>query len=424
MRKTIEYILMILMGVQILFGAAFFVTNFGKAQRFSESSLLPFPAGITSLLQVLLAAVSLWYFLGVLGIGADKKIRGLFTAFLLTVPFLLQLHMARPAWSAAFSVFLWMLGGAIETGRGGFCLKSKTGLFSGISYFCYGVLCRDGLWLGGAVLLSVCLLYRKSMKRKKEYLLMIAGAACIIFAVNSALNGALPEKRQEFIENRIGAAAVSRFVWPNFSTNYYFWSDEVKRVMPLEEAVRIGQRVDLVESSFYPALEEAYGWQKADRLCFEMARRCFLDRTKETAAEILTDLRDYLLIPFTVEKNLKGEGSSLTAWNYGRMKMYTPGLAKYYYRYASYVLPFLLLGSILLWMFQRSAYIGAWVSGEGKWSGRIRPEAKLLLFITFFYTIWYTMRSNIPVDYKLVPQVVLCWYLAAAGGLACRKAES
>ncbi len=421
MRKVIEYILMILMGFQILLGSMYTVTNFGNRQLFSEGSLLPFPAGIVYFLQILLAVSSTWYFSGAVGLGTDRKMRGWITAFLLTVPFLLQMHMACPAWSVSLSALLWMTGLAVETGRNGF--SGKRGILLGISYFCYGIFCRDGLWIGIFILLVVCILYRKSLTGKRAYLIMAGLMACIIFAGNIGFNRAWPEGRQEYIQNTPGAGLASRFVWPNFATNYFFWSEEVKEVMSLEEAIVYCQRVDTVESSFYPAMAKAYGRGKADRLCLEMSYRCLMDRTKETVTEIVKDFKDYLLIPFTIERNLKGEGTSLTAWNYGRMKMYTPELVKYYFRYALFELPVLLLGSILIWMLREGGRIGQSIKKKKKWNNRISTEGKLLLSIGGIHIVWYTMRSNLPVDYKQVLPLLFLWYLAAAGGLICGKPE-
>lgn len=169
-----------------------------------------------------------------------------------------------------------------------------------------------------------------------------------------------------------------------------------------------------------------------------MGYRCLMDRSRETVAEIARDLADHLLIPFTIEKNLRGEGVSLTAWNYGRMKAHTPILVKYYYRYGLFELPILLLGSLLLWSFQQNDQVSQWmrqrISGDGKdigKEGQMRKNGKglpvqwrLLLYVMLLYTLWYTMRSNLPIDYKLVLPILFVWYLASVGGLLCQRAEN
>lgn len=452
MRRTITWVLYIIMGVQIVFGCAYFAGNFSAEQQFAERYASVMPMGIVSLIQLFAAAVSIWYVLGKLGFEGKREkrfLRGYICAFLLTVPCLLQMHTARLVWSPALSCFLWMLGLVMETAVRG--VSKKKVLFLTGAYFLYGVICPDGLWLGG-ILLFFCLLYRRKRERITEnrnksgkeageqrekipFGLAVFFTAAVIFLANAGLNSAFPEARRIYRENNPGTAAVSRFVWPNFASNYFFWDEEVKAVLSEEDAVRLCQRIDLLETEFYPAMVEAYGTGKATRLCLEMGYRCLMDRSRETVLEIGRDLKDYLLIPFTIENNLRGRGVSLTAWNYGRMRARSPVLVKYYVRYGSFELPILLLCSLLLWWFYKNDRMSQWVKQQAessekplfyKYGGgeKISVQWKILFFVVILYTLWYTMRSNLPVDYKLVLPILFIWYLASVGGLLCQKPEN
>ncbi len=452
MRRTITWVLYIIMGVQIVFGCAYFAGNFSAEQQFAERYASVMPMGIVSLIQLFAAAVSIWYVLGKLGFEGKREkrfLRGYVCAFLLTVPCLLQMHMARLVWSPALSCFLWMLGLVMETAVRG--VSKKKVLFLTGAYFLYGVICPDGLWLGG-ILLFFCLLYRRKRERitenrnksgkeageqreKVPFGLAVFFTAAVIFLANAGLNSAFPEARRIYRENNPGTAAVSRFVWPNFASNYFFWDEEVKAVLSEEDAVRLCQRIDLLETEFYPAMVEAYGTGKATRLCLEMGYRCLMDRSRETVLEIGRDLKDHLLIPFTIENNLRGRGVSLTAWNYGRMRARSPVLVKYYVRYGSFELPILLLCSLLLWWFHKNDRMSQWVKQQAensekplfyKYGGgeKISVQWKILFFVVILYTLWYTMRSNLPIDYKLVLPILFIWYLASVGGLLCQKPEN
>lgn len=452
MRRTITWVLYIIMGVQIVFGCAYFAGNFSAEQQFAERYASVMPMGIVSLIQLFAAAVSIWYVLGKLGFEGKREkrfLRGYICAFLLTVPCLLQMHTARLVWSPALSCFLWMLGLVMETAVRG--VSKKKVLFLTGAYFLYGVICPDGLWLGG-ILLFFCLLYRRKRERitenrnksgkeageqreKVPFGLAVFFTAAVIFLANAGLNSAFPEARRIYRENNPGTAAVSRFVWPNFASNYFFWDEEVKAVLSEEDAVRLCQRIDLLETEFYPAMVEAYGTGKATRLCFEMGYRCLMDRSRETVLEIGRDLKDHLLIPFTIENNLRGRGVSLTAWNYGRMRARSPVLVKYYVRYGSFELPILLLCSLLLWWFHKNDQMSQWVKQQAensekplfyKYGGgeKISVQWKILFFVVILYTLWYTMRSNLPIDYKLVLPILFIWYLASVGGLLCQKPEN
>lgn len=452
MRRTITWVLYIIMGVQIVFGCAYFAGNFSAEQQFAERYASVMPMGIVSLIQLFAAAVSIWYVLGKLGFEGKREkrfLRGYICAFLLTVPCLLQMHTARLVWSPALSCFLWMLGLVMEIAVQG--VSKKKVLFLTGAYFLYGVICPDGLWLGG-ILLFFCLLYRRKRERitenrnksgkeageqreKVPFGLAVFFTAAVIFLANAGLNSAFPEARRIYRENNPGTAAVSRFVWPNFASNYFFWDEEVKAVLSEEDAVRLCQRIDLLETEFYPAMVEAYGTGKATRLCLEMGYRCLMDRSRETVLEIGRDLKDHLLIPFTIENNLRGRGVSLTAWNYGRMRARSPVLVKYYVRYGSFELPILLLCSLLLWWFHKNDRMSQWVKQQAensekplfyKYGGgeKISVQWKILFFVVILYTLWYTMRSNFPIDYKLVLPILFIWYLASVGGLLCQKPEN
>lgn len=452
MRRTITWVLYIIMGVQIVFGCAYFAGNFSAEQQFAERYASVMPMGIVSLIQLFAAAVSIWYVLGKLGFEGKREkwfLRGYICAFLLTVPCLLQMHTARLVWSPALSCFLWMLGLVMETAVRG--VSKKKVLFLTGAYFLYGVICPDGLWLGG-ILLFFCLLYRRKRERitenrnksgkeageqreKVPFGLAVFFTAAVIFLANAGLNSAFPEARRIYRENNPGTAAVSRFVWPNFASNYFFWDEEVKAVLSEEDAVRLCQRIDLLETEFYPAMVEAYGTGKATKLCLEMGYRCLMDRSRETVLEIGRDLKDHLLIPFTIENNLRGRGVSLTAWNYGRMRARSPVLVKYYVRYGSFELPILLLCSLLLWWFHKNDRMSQWVKQQAensekplfyKYGGgeKISVQWKILFFVVILYTLWYTMRSNLPIDYKLVLPILFIWYLASVGGLLCQKPEN
>lgn len=408
----VSWILYILMGVQIAFGCAYFVNNFGAEQQFYENinSFLPIEA--LSFLQLVLAAVSTWYVLGAIGFRGNKYMRGYVCAFLLTVPYLLQMHMARLVWSVSLSAFLWLFGLILETIKSGLSKKRAVGITA--AYIAYGVICPGGMWLGGILLAGAFFI---SDRRKRAHIsagvrlgVSVFLAAIVIFAANRELNRIFPQARSVHREDTPGMAAISRFVWPNFGKHYFFWPEEVKALISEEDGVDISRRAGLTAETLYFRLEEKYGKRYATKLCVAMGRSCLKYRTKETVSEIAVDLWDHFLLPFTIEKNLRGEGNSLTAWNYGRMREHTPILTKYYYRYGFFELPFLLLGSLLL----------TGLRGVDSVRRLLRKKAadrRLIWFILVLYSVWCTMRSNFPIDYKWALPILFIWYLTAAGGL-------
>jgi len=370
--------------VQIAMGILYIAKSFGTYQQFSEGIvLIPFSAFIYPL-QILAGLASTWYFIAVIyrrknGVALDKRLGFLVTAFLNTIPFVLQMHMALLSYSFGLSVFLGLMGLAFSNEK-----KSESE---------EGEKKRPKLW--NSLLLRVMLVFACMFLLNE-----VVKPAC-----EDAISVKTTGKKIERIQNSFGAAMVSRFVWPDFATNYFFWSDEVKAVMSLDDAVHICQREEAVENYFGPLMEKAYGEKKANRIYLQMAKRCFMDRTKTIVTEIAKDFVDYTMIPFTVEKNLEGEGTSLTAWNYGRMKECAPGLVMYYFRYSLYILPILLLGSLLVCYEKMSS------------------EVKALAGTAVIYALWYTLRSNKPIDYKLVLPIIFIWYLLAVWGLMKQDEE-
>lgn len=381
-RIIVQRVMCILMLVQIAMGILYIAKSFGTYQQFSEGiAPIPFSAFVYAL-QILAGLASTWYFLSVVyrrksGVALNKRLGLLLTAFLNTIPFILQMHMALLSYSFGLSVFLGLMGLAFSKEKK---MKDETAEKTGEKK-------RSKLWNSPVLrvtLVFVCMfLLNEVVKPVCEDVISVKTTG----------------KKIERIQNSFGAAMVSRFVWPDFATNYYFWSDEVKAAMSLEDAVHICQREEAVENYFGPLMEKAYGEKEANRIYLQMARRCFMDRTKAIVTEIARDFADYAMIPFTIEKNLKGEGTSLTAWNYGRMKACAPELVRYYFRYSLYILPVLLLGSLLV------CY------------GKMSSEVKTLVGTAVIYALWYTLRSNKPIDYKLVLPIILIWYLLTAWGL-------
>lgn len=429
---------------------------------------IPFSAFI-SVLQLVCFAAATWYFLGVWMEYGWKK--AVCTAYLLTVPFLLQMHLAVLPWSLGLSAVEVMLGGFLRLVRQGNPAdkeieepasrmdreknteqKKNTAQTDGkkdilcmsLGLMAAGLIRVDLFWICGLFLLcAVFLLFIKKETREsvmasgenqreeqgKEQSKEQSREQCrrqrkklwlVFFLVEIAVftvNRVTYVPQEDRIQNSFQASMVSRFVWPNFATNYYFWSDEVKEAISLEDAVKICQREDALESFFGPVMEQKYGYQKAKSLYLEMAYQCFMDRTKEEILMLAEDIKDYILIPFTVERNLSGEGTSLTAWNYGRMQEHAPWLVKYYYRYSLLVLPVMLLISIVVSMARMSWKINFRFN---------KIQIRVIRYLVGFgiwYGLWFAMASNKPIDYKLVLPVVFIWYLLGISGVVEEEKE-
>ena len=453
-KKLLKDTLLFLMGIQILFGAVYMVFSMGSAQQFMESirlfglgeqfvsdgytgilysvllwfchilsgggqalfangiTTIPFSAFI-SVFQLVMAAAATWYFLGVWMKHGWQK--GICVAYLLTVPFLLQMHLSVLPWSLALSAVEVMLGGLLRVLS---TAERRDILAMLLGYMAAGLIVIDLFWICGLFLLAALLflcfkrnsgkalktvdLDEKAGKAKyacRQLWLVFLLVSVAVFTINRVTYVAQNDR----IQNSFQASMVSRFVWPNFATNYYFWSDEVKDAISLEDAVTICQREDALESFFGPVMEQKYGYEKAKSLYLQMAYQCFMDRTREEITMLAEDIKDYLLIPFTVDRNLSGDGTSLTAWNYGRMQLMAPQLVKYYVRYSLMVLPIMMLFSVIIVL---SDFVKIRFN---KW--------KYLVGFGVWYGLWFAMASNKPIDYKQVLPVLFLWYLIGICGV-------
>ena len=449
-RKCLISVIAALMGVQIVLGIAWLVMNFGSVQSFQESvefekisssflldeysgvlypvilavcrgaekiTSVPYPCFMEGL-QLVMAFAAEYYLLGRLhNTGKYKRFFGV--CFLMTVPFLMQMQLAILPYSLALSATLWMIGSSIAVLESG--EKNVAGLTAlGISYLTGSLLLPDLFWLGGVYLLVILLIcLKKSHRQMRSQVIPLLLTLVLGMGIFQGINAiAVVPGSHGKIQNSFQAAMVDRFVWPNFATNYYFWSEDVKNVMSLDDAIYICRREDAVADQFGPMLEKAYGRQKANTLYLQMARRCFTDRTKECLEEIGTDFTDYLFIPASIEGNLRGHGTSETAWNYGKMRTHTPALTMIYCQFGLYAWAALMICSVILLIARLIRVLRC----QTKEDQNITRYGFGILYV-LICTIWYTMRSNSPVDYKLVLPTILFWYVFAISGFLTKKEE-
>lgn len=430
---------------QVILGICYLAANFGVYQTYAESGelikisrtfLLDEYTGI--LYPVLLAAcraaeritsIPFLYSLDLIQLAAfflatvfliktvsDRKLRMIqalyLSCVLFTAPVLLQAGLAVLPFSLALSCFEVFLGAGIyiiRKLRRTEKVSRSYWILLGVAMMSECLLVPDSFWLGTAFLLILLVMIPKQKKILAAFLL----TACIcVSAVQVLMLLTVQPGSHGKIQNSFAAAMVSRFVWPNFATNYFFWDDEVKAVMTLNDSVYICQREDAVSDYFGPMMEKAYGRQEANRIYLTMAERCFQDRTKEGLKDIAEDFVDYLFMPVTIQRNLEGSGTSENAWNYAKMREHTPEIAKYYFRSGILAFDYLFICSAVLWF---RKFLKRDRQPE---KGKRDPGYILLAGNLLIYAFWYTMRSNSPVDYKAVLPVILIWYLLSAEPMA------
>lgn len=433
-RKILIGMLLGAMALQILFGVLWLCTNIGSGQIFSRSleyaenarelcfdeysgvlyvlfirlslgmeKLLGVPYYIVvSLGQVMVAFLGGSYFFRCL----RKDSRKLFEPwdmlgglYLLTVPMLLQAHLAVRPVSLISMLFLMMLGIGFKDS----VKNIKTAVWMAVLWVALGLLDSAYLFLG---LLPAGVFCLRLLREKKSE---IKNAAVLIVAVITILvvNGAVLQPAENKIQRTFGGAMVSRLAWPWFDQSYYFWPEEVKMLMPEELAHEISAEPEKVIRVFGPLMERAYGREKAGTLYLNMAKSSLDVRTKEVLEGIRTDFKAYLCVPVSLERQLEGKGGySYSGWNYKVMGEQAPGLTRLY------------LQSSFLFM-QGALWVGMLLLA-GKWIKRIKNKEKWFvgtgIYVAFAAVIlgqaaWFSMSGAGMMDYMKVSVSTALWYL-------------
>lgn len=441
-KKCIGGIFLIGMTVQILLGLSWAGVNLFSLQHFSESTelveisntlrpdeyigiLYPLLIRLSMLLErglylpyffwLYLLQLAAAFFSGCLfisGIGpsGEKWYSGfslLGAGYLTSVPQLLQLHMAVLPQSFVLSLFLAQLGLVfIQLRKHGLHqirdFSVCCALWSGMA-----LLQPDYIWLGSVSVVFLFLMFCKRKKGVGNILRMAAAMLLTVLLVNGVNYVTQEPGCRGNIQRTLGAAMVSRMVWPHFEDNYYFWPEEVKQIMSPLEGREISQYADNVKRILGPRFEEAFGKEQANAYYWEMAMSCFSIRTKEVSSKIGEDFAAYLFVPFANARQLSGWGISYSGWNFDRMWDRAKALTGLFVRYSSCSI---LMGIIFIAIRLIAGAVGR---RKEKFSWRILG---LCAFCMLTQAVWYTMAGAGMMDYKNVPVTIALWYACMVWG--------
>lgn len=450
-KQVLKRFLLILMTVQILLGMMWILCNFFRAEQFSETEryvsaaaggaideymgvlypvliktaqVLTSPFGgqyeiVLCLLQLIVAFIGCSGFVALAGcttIAGDVTITDGRTKqswfgglFLMTIPLNVQWHLTILPNSLVASLFFLLLGIVIRAYHDPGFRNIRMICRVSILWALMILLMPDYLWFGAVpVVFGAVLVIRQSGKlvKGKQYLNSL-GRIVVVLLLSAVLAGGINSLVQKpgsggRIQKSLGASMVSRLVWPNFGTNYFFWPEEIKTIMTEAEGSEISQYADNVQLVFGPMVEAAYGQEEADRLYWNMALQCVKDRTKETLQAIGEDLKAYLCPPWVVKDQLDGAGLSYSGWNYGKMRSAAPALTKWYVNYGLYVFRVGIVIALAYGVLKRLY----------KKKGRKKRCGAIILSVSciILQAVWYTMSGAGMMDYGNVCVITMLWY--------------
>lgn len=471
-KKGIFGLIFLLMGVQIVLGAAWMLGNLRAVQEFAESRELveisktwvldeyvgiAYPGciwlvrglqrltGIPKESVLYICQLAAAFFAGVYFLknsGVTDRLRqavGKWTvyygaAYLLTVPMLMQCHMAVLPFSFAYSVMLILLTDCIQLMRKAETVTWRRFLRICAMWFLGASLLPEYGWLGAIPVLTAFAgsLLRKSSAEEKENgsrkrgrtaLTLAAAFMVTVFAITGTAAVTQTPGSRGRMQKTFQAAMLSRFVWPNFARNSYFWQDDITNVCGADELWRISQIPEKIVYEFGFPMEQTHGKEKANVIYGQMARTSFRMRTRETVEEIAGDGLSYLCPQIAVQRNLAGKGVSFTGWNYSRMQQHTPALTKYYVGLSLKIWNILAVLTVL----QGIAYAYGFLTGkrgQKKNTGGL-TWAWLYGVTTAAFAVWYTMSAAGMQDYRNVPVIWALWAVSAIKGwdMLCEGAE-
>ena len=480
----IRCMLLIGMTVQILTGILWLVSNFTAVQEFAESEssiiypillkgvqgigkLLPVPYYVFMyLLQLIAACWAARRLLRALGIAAcpagdDSKWRGWlphakqvwYILALLTIPMVMQCHLALLPNSLALSAWLLFLAELI--GAWGLTVQRAPvdeqgisgGAASGVSIGKrLGKACINGsfwwivavlfmpeyIWYGAAVMLLFLIICAVKCGRrstgKSQDRETCAGKLrrgewlqCLLipFLVTVALLAGQSVLTGRTYGELTSRAMVSRLGWPYFSQHFPAWSQEIWDAVGPKDAVWIDQYAENVEKDFFPAMEAFFDREQRREYYWELAKLAFTIHTKEIVIRIAQDLFGCSAAPLAMEQQLKGGGyESFTGRNYDIMMQKTPELTVWYVRYGNWWFGVGILLSILYFLMEK-------IGGRNAKGGRSAcASGGILLAGAVIMVVIAALSGAGIMDYKRVIYVTLLWYLLMLKVLTKKNGEN
>lgn len=450
LKKSIKGFFLIGMTVQIVLGFCFMAANLFSVQPFADTAmykevshtflldeyigvlypLILFLCPVETLVYLLqLAAAFLagCVFVCLSGLGEERLLAGknIFASlYLLTIPFLMQLHMAILPQSFVLSLGLVQLGLCMGVLRQKTDRPRKAFILCCLCLVGMALLKPDYLILGcPAVLWLFARTGRKASQTGKSLLrikicqlVVFAGSICLVLFVNGITQ--TPGARGN-IQRSLGAAMVSRLAWPNFEVDYYFWPEEVKEVMDSMTGREISRYAENVKTVLGPLLEDAFGKEQANVYYWQMAKSSFLVRTKEIVVRMAEDFFAYLFTPFAAGAQLSEGGASYSGYNFSMMWQQARKLTTIYVNYGVYSL---LAGMVFVLAALIVKLVGGKKASYDNATGRSALGKRSSIFLLcvvcmLLQTVWYTMSGTYMMDYKNVPLIIALWYSCLLWGL-------
>ena len=320
----------------------------------------------------------------------------------LTIPMLMQCHLAVLPHSLTVSLFLILISMVLKILNNPKEMYAKSIIKMVPFWLAMSLLMPEYKLLAGvpiffAVIYVATKIWKSNKDRVRFHAIAFIVSLGLILAISSLTQtpGSYGRMKKTCV-----STAVSRFVWPWFYLNYNFWPWDVKEVMDVDASRNISWHPDNVINEFGPLLENHYGIEKAQELYLEMIKIASNIHTKDIVIAMGRDALSYSAPPIMFMKSLADGGyESYFGRNYEIMKAQRPGLTKEYIHFSNWWFVAGIVLSVILLLCSRQKI---------KWK---QPIITTFVLLTACVIIaYYTLSGAGIMDYKNSIFIMMLWY--------------
>lgn len=356
----------------------------------------------------------------------NKRLKKLFSAknimislYLLCIPMITFMNFSVLTDSLATSMLVFATGAVIKI------FHEETPEFSGyivvfLSMLIEYTLRADRLYTC-TVFLVICFgvyLLRKRRTVLRTVLWRKAAVLAVATVLGStAIAGAVNRMTQqpglyERIPTTLGFVLLDRVVWPNMEANYQYFSEEIQKLISLEDARTFDQHNNNVMYQMAPLLREKAGEKKAEEIYLEMAGVVFERQPVKVCTDILEDIACSFFTPVSAFLSTRGLAETADDWNLHCVSQKSPALSRIYYMIYLYTYMLLFLCCCIIIF---NEYFVCIRKKHGK--KRIRQVVKVrkLLWpgflLCFIISLWFSIGDGAPPNDRYALLHYIIWTL-------------
>lgn len=288
---------------------------------------------IVSLLCYAQMARSCGKFLGGLQIPFFKAL--IVAVYLITIPVIWQMQYSILPDALCLSFSVLLCSALMECWSAKDKISPYVWAMMGGSLFILGIL-EQHYFYGGCLLVGMNLiiwfiLFLKKKNRNRKIGTVLIGVLLILLII-PILTGTVRKitlGTGAYASYSIEADLWKRFVYPNITEDYPYYSNEIHEILSEEDVEEYSGRYEYYMSGLLPQLE-ASGEEDVKDLCMEMVKTGWAVHKKELMVQSAKESISYALMPVAMIKYMYNNANSLYGYNYSRMYEVSAGLTADY----------------------------------------------------------------------------------------------